>query len=176
MKTIFQISYGDLLSWIMLTFAAVIMLSFMYRFATQNRILIEDTETKETEMGTPQKFIFISADVDEAISLLRSAHVEFEKNNFNETVKKTQSAISLVLSQLLNYFAIQNEESNVENMFQMLHEKGAVIRAPQQGIARLDEIIKKANEDKLLTKEEIHWVLHVSGHIIESTKEVPVMK
>jgi|TARA_B100001971_G_C18246276_1_gene574475 hypothetical protein len=174
MKTIFQISYGDLLSWIMLTFAAVIMLSFMYRFATQNRILTGNTETKKTEMNTPQKFIFISADVDEAISLLRSAHVAFEKNNFKESMKKTQSAISLVLSQLLNYFAIQNEESNVKNMFQMLHEKGVIIPAPQQGIARLDEIIKKANEDKLLTKEEIHWALHASGHIIESTKEVRI--
>ena len=176
MNTILQINYGDLISWIMFTLAAVIILSLMYQFATRDKILRESAETKETEMITPQKFMFISADVDEAISLLRSAHVEFEENNFNESIKKTKSAILLVLSQLLDYFAIQTEESNVENIFQMLHKKGVIISAPQQGIARLNEIIRKSNDGKLLTKEEIHWALHVSGHIIESTKEVRVME
>jgi|TARA_B100001971_G_C18037616_1_gene455892 hypothetical protein len=158
----------------MLTLAAVIILSVMYRFATKNSTSSDNLETMETEINIPQTYIFISADIEEANSLLKNAHSEYEKNNFTESAKKTQSAIFQVLSQLLKYFDIQNEENSVENMFQILHKKGVVLPAPQPGITRLDEIFKKANEDKLLTKEEIQWLFHVSSHIIENSKEVRI--
>ena len=174
MQPIFQISYGDLILWFMLTITAVIVLSVMYRFATQNKTSSNDMETIETKVFTPQNYTFISADIDEAITLLKSAHCEYEKNNFTESAKKTRSAIVQVLAQLLKYFDIQNEESSVENMFQALHKKGVIFPAPQPGIIRLDEIFKKANEDKLLTKEEIQWLFHVSSHIIENSKEVRI--
>ena len=174
MEPFLQINYGDMISWIMLTLVAVIILSFMYRFATQNNTSSDNEETIETETKAPQNFTFISADTDESISFLKNAHIEYEKNNFKETVKKTQTAISLVLSQLLKYFDVQNEESSVENMFQILHKKGVIFSTSQQSIARLIEIFKKANEDKLLTKEEIQLVFHISNHIIENSKEAQI--
>lgn len=176
MQSIFLINYNGLISWVVLTLSAMIALSVLYRFATVKRNENINIESQQSEEQLPDKFIFISANVDEATYIMRSASEDTKNNYFNKAVQKSNKAISLVLAQLLKYFNIENKSMNVDEMFQELLRNGVTLHINRDNFTKFNEIIRKDIENEKISKEETIWVLNFSGFIIENVKEVRIDK
>ncbi|MFQ6134321.1 MAG: hypothetical protein ACE5KU_00710, partial [Nitrososphaerales archaeon] len=169
-----QINYEVLVAWTLLTLAAVIALSVVYRSVVRRMPKRVSAEAKPAEGEAPEKFIFISADVDEAISLLKSAREDVEDGNLKTAVEKACRAVEDVLSQLLRYFSIERKDMGINDMLQTLYEKGVRLHTHPGGLDRLNRIVEKTREGVDLTREEALWMLHMSSFIAEMSKEVRV--
>ncbi|MEE9585819.1 MAG: hypothetical protein V3W09_02850 [Nitrososphaerales archaeon] len=169
-----QMDYEVLVVWTLLTLAALITLSIVYRSVSRTTLKKVDAEAITAEGEAPKKFIFISADVDEARSLLRSGREDVEAGKLKIAVEKAGKAAEDVLAQLLQYFSIERKDMSIADMLGTLREKEARLHTHQDGLDRLYRIEKKAHEGGDLTREEALWMLHVSSFIVEMSKEVRV--
>ncbi|MCL5319221.1 MAG: hypothetical protein M1503_13330 [Thaumarchaeota archaeon] len=163
-----------LLAWIVLTVATVIMLSLVYRAVARSAPKREDFMPVPPLPVTLQKpHLYISADVDEAYSLLNRSVDDINDGFFNAAAEKAYQAATNVLSQLLHYFSVDAKGMSIMQMLKMLRDKGALLR-PHAGLERVDEIVERGRQGKSLSREETHWVVHIAHFIIETSKEVPV--
>ncbi len=169
-----MINYNGIISWIILTFSTMIILSMLYRFATLKRDDDINIKFQKSEETPQKKFVFISADVDEATIILRSASEDTIEANYNKAIQKSNKAISLVLTQLLKYFVIENKNLNVDEMYQELLKQGITLNINRDNFIKFNEIIRKDMDNKQISKDETIWVLKFSGFIIENVKEVKI--
>lgn len=174
MQNILQLNSNGLITWVILTLSTVILLSVLYRFSTTKRDENINIKFQQSEEELPNKFMFISAEVDQAIPLLRSASEDIKNNYINKAIQKSNKAIILMLSQLLKYFTIQNSNMNAEDMFNELQKKGVTLNTNIDNFRRFNEIIKKDIRNELISKDESIWVLKFAGFIIENVKEVRI--
>ncbi len=163
---------GILLAWVVLTVTTLILLSLVYRAVARSAPKVGDLPPISPMM--PQKpHLFISADVDEAHSLLNRSVDDVNDGRFNAAAEKAYQATLNVLSQLLRYFSIDARGMSIVQMLKALREKGALLQ-PHVGLDRVDEIIEREHQGKNLSREETHWVLHIAHFVIETSKEVPI--
>lgn len=172
MQNILQLNFNGLISWIILTLSTVILLSVLYRFSTIKRNDNTDIQSQQSDEELPKKFMFISADVQQVLPLLKSASEDTKNNYFNKSIQKTNKAILIILSQLLKYFTIEDNNMNVEDMFNELQKNGVTLNTNIDNFRRFNEIIKKDIKNEQLSKEEAIWVLKFADFIIENSKEV----
>lgn len=168
-----QIDYDILLAWTLLTLATLILLSVLYRAVVKSMPKKMAVEPKPPKESTPTKFIFLSADVDEARAVLKSAIEDIEDGNFKAAVEKSCRAIADVLSQLLRYFSIDGKNMSIDNMAQALQEKGVKLHIHGR-FDRLNEIAEKAKTGGELTREEAAWATHMAHFVTEMSKEARV--
>jgi hypothetical protein len=161
-----------LLAWVVLTFSTIVLLSLIYRAvarSTPKRVDFQPTSPIEPQA----QHLYISADIDEARALLNRSVEDVDEGRFNAAAEKAYQAIVNVLSQLLHYFSIDTSGMNIMQMLKTLSDKGAQLQ-PHAGLDRVDEIMAREQQGKTLSREETHWVVHISHFIIEVSKEVPV--
>ncbi len=164
-----------LLAWVVLTVATVILLSLVYRAVARSAPKRQDlVPVSPPSVVTLQKpHLYISADVDEAYTLLNRSVENLNEGSFNAAAEKAYQAATNVLSQLLRYFSIDAKGMSIMQMLKTLHDKGALLQ-PHAGLERVDEIIGREQQGKSLSREETHWVIHIAHFLIETSKEVPV--
>ncbi len=172
--SVIQVEFEVLVLWTLLTLTVIIALSFIYRYVKRSAPKRMDAGAQPAEEDILKKFLFISADGDNARSLLSSALEDVEDGDLKTAVEKASRAIEDVLSQLLRYLSLEGKDKSITDMLGMLHEKGVRLHTHPGGLDRLNVIIKKAREGGELTREETHWMLHVSGFMVEMSKEVRV--
>ncbi|MCL4436445.1 MAG: hypothetical protein M1503_03435 [Thaumarchaeota archaeon] len=162
------------LAWVILTVATVILLSLVYRAVARSAPKPGDfTPVPPSPVPLQKPRLYISADVDEAYSLLNRSVDDINDGFFNSAAEKAYQAATNVLSQLLRYFSVEAEGMSIMQMLKTLHDKGALLR-PHAGLERVDEILEKKHQGKSLSREETHWVVHIAHFLIETSKEVPV--
>lgn len=168
-----QVDYLILLVWTLLTLAAIVLISVLYRSVSKSTPRRETTGAESAEL--PKRFIFISAVVDEARSLLKTAREDFEAAMFNPAVEKSSRAAADVLSQLLRYFSVEKGSMSVGEMLQTLRSKGVKMRIPVE-LDRLKGIEGKAREGGVLTREEVLFAIQAASYIVEASKEAQVVE
>lgn len=164
-----QIDYGVLFAWIVLALASLILISTLYRAVARSTPRPQPVSPTEP----PKRYLFVSADVDEARVLLKRSVDDIAAGSFNNAVEKAHRAITDVLSQMLRYFSIDAKDIGVNDMLKALRENGVHLQ-PHTGLDRLNQILEKRHRGEDVTREDAHWAAHIAHFIIEASKEAPV--
>lgn len=173
--SIMQVDYEALMFWLTLTLLTSIALALLYRAVVRSIHGGVKEEAQQVGGGPPAKFLFISAEVDEANDLLKRAKEDIDEGRFSQAVEKSVAATINILSQLLKYFSIDAKGMSVDEMMRSLGRNGVRLHTPHV-LDRMNKTIENARSGRPLAREEAVWMVSAAGLIVGASKEARVVE
>jgi len=158
--------------WFLITIGGVIIFAAMYRLAS--RSIPERSYHQPTDISQlPLKYTFISADQENAKTLLKRAREEIEAGNSLRGLERSFEAIRDILTQLLRFYEVDGKDLDVDTMLQSLSSKGIILGSKDE-YQELSKTYNKVLAKEVFRKGEALYSLQLCSVLVERSKEAKI--